>query len=412
LFRAHLVAATIVLVAAIWLSSGTMAPYAATWPGSPATEPCHYLVNIDHAQFQATWLMLDGAPRDQWIFSVVLRRILFPLVAFPFMKLWGFDLGGFFASLLIHVAAMVVLALGLRRRDGEGVAIAGMWLLATYPGVTYWAALPYSYVAIVPASIGLYFLLESLADEIAPRRAAWLGLGMGVLFTAYDLLPIFGVAALLMLTRARRWGVLAATLPGMIAPSVVVILALRLIGSVPAQNGNTDIYGTVARAWLHPGPIGAWLALLKDFPRDAIANYLFANFIFLPAVFLVLVVRRRHLHADDAAILLATALVFLFNNLAPPYPGKWQMRGQYIPRLYQPMFVVLLCYTARAAHDRLGRWLCIFAIVANATVAFGPVARVPWAGQVYHRFYLHAPEPTMDAMLAKWGRRPLGFCLH
>jgi hypothetical protein len=389
-----------------------MAPYAATWPGSPATGPCHYLVNIDHAQFQATFLMLDGAPRDQWIFSVVLRRILFPLVAFPFMKVLGFDLGGFFASVLIHIGAMIVLGLGLRRRDGERVAIAGMWLLATYPGVTYWAALPYSYVAIVPASIGLYFLLQSLAAETAPRRAAWLGAGMGVLFTAYDLLPIFGVAALLVLARARRWRVLAAALPGMIVPSVLVLIALRLIWSVPAQNGNTDIYGTVAHAWLHPGPIGAWLALLKDVPRDTVANYLFANFIFLPLVFLVLVARRRRLDATDAAILLATALIFLFNNLAPPYPGKWQMRGQYIPRLYQPMFVVLLLYSARLAGDRVGKWLCIFAIVANATVSFGPIARVPWAGQVYHRFYLHAPAPTMDAMLAKWGRRPLGFCLH
>src|SRR5260370_33587705 len=96
-FRVHLVLSSAILVLAIWLSSGTMAPYASTWPSPIVSRPCGYLYNIDHPQFRATFDMLDGQPRQQWQFSVVLRRILVPLLAYPFMKLGGFAPRGFVA---------------------------------------------------------------------------------------------------------------------------------------------------------------------------------------------------------------------------------------------------------------------------------------------------------------------------
>ena len=97
------------------------------------------------------------------------------------------------------------------------------------------------------------------------------------------------------------------------------------------------------------------------------------------------------------------------------------MRGDFIPRLYQPLFIALLVYAARV----IGGWrsastrrACILlaaaalAFAGNASIAFGPIGRVPWAGYVYHRFYMHAGPETMDANLALAGRRPLGFCRH
>ena len=51
--------------------------------------PCGYLFNLDHPQYRAAFAMLDGAPRDQWEWSITLRRILYPLFAFPFMKVGG-----------------------------------------------------------------------------------------------------------------------------------------------------------------------------------------------------------------------------------------------------------------------------------------------------------------------------------
>ncbi len=409
-FRAHLLAACVVLVAAIWLSSGTMAPYASTWSSPAVSAPCHYLYNVDHPQFRATFAMLDGAPRNEWGFSVVLRRILFPLVAYPFMKLLDFERGGFLTSVLAHLAALLALGLSLRRREGERAAILGVWLLATWPGVTYWAALPYSYSAIVPASVGLYLLLARLANETSLRRAALLASGMGVLFTAYDFLPIFGVAAVMTLAVARRWRVLAVTVPCLLLPTVVSLLALRLVWHASTNNSNTAIYSTVMGAYLHPPALGVWLSALRDLPSVTLANFLFSTFLFLPLLFLALLpFGTRTTHAERA-ILLATALIFLFNNLAPPYVSRWQMRGLFIARLYQPVFVVFLFYAARAATTRLPVVLCIVAIAANLTIAFGPIARVPWAGYVYHRFYMHAQANTMELNLDRWGRRPMGFC--
>jgi hypothetical protein len=118
-------------------------------------------------------------------------------------------------------------------------------------------------------------------------------------------------------------------------------------------------------------------------------------------------------------VLIAAGLIFAFNNLAPPYEGRWQMRGDFIPRLYQPIFVALLVYCARVAGDvgtlsgarpRLVLAAAAFALVGNLSIAFGPIAHVPWTGVIYHRFYEHSGPDTMDRLLAAHGRRPLGFC--
>src|SRR5690348_12518736 len=61
-FQGSLAAATGVLLAGAWLSSGTMAPYAATLHPEIVRiqQPCEYLTNIDHVQFQSTFWMLQG----------------------------------------------------------------------------------------------------------------------------------------------------------------------------------------------------------------------------------------------------------------------------------------------------------------------------------------------------------------
>jgi hypothetical protein len=421
-FRAHLAGASALLALAVWLSSGTMAPYAATWAYPIVTQPCGYLVNTDHAQHEAVFQMLDGQPPERWRQSLVLRRLLFPVVAYPFMKVGGFAVGGFVASLLCQLGALGALAFHLLRRRGESAAIAGMWTLALYPGITYWAALPYAYAAIVPASIGLFILLVRLDERRGFRAAAGLSLAMGLLFTAYDLAPIFGLAALLVLLRRRRFGDLAVATAGMAFAPLCALLLLKLVFQVPLSNTNTAIYGTVLRAYLHPPGLGIWLRSVAGFPIVLLGNFLFSNLVFLPALFLVVVaITRQRPTLVEGAVMLAVALVFLFNNLAPPYPGRWQMRGDFIPRLYQPIFVALLVYCARAIGDRpsLPRPKATLlvaaaglAFLANASIAFGPIARVPWAGTVYQAFYQHAPPGTMDEMLAQHGRRPLGFCKH
>jgi len=419
-FRAHLAGAAALLALAVWMSSGTMAPYAATLGFPIVTEPCGYLVNIDHPQHVAVFQMLDGQPTERWQRSVVLRRLLFPLVAYPLMKVAGFDVGGFIASLLCQMAALCALALHLRRRHGETAAIAGMWTLAVYPGITYWAALPYAYVAIVPGSIGLFILLTRLDERRGFRAVAGLAVAMGLLFTAYDLAPYFGVAALIVLSTRRRFADLPLAIAGMALAPIGSILLLKLVFHAPLTNANTAIYTTVFQAYLHPPSAGVWLRSLADLPLVLVGNFFFSNMVFLPALFLMVVaITRLRPTLVEGSIMAAVALVFLFNNLAPPYAGRWQMRGNFIPRLYQPIFVVLIVYCARAIGGRQAMprpkavllvAAAAIAFVANASIAFGPIARVPWADTVYQSFYQHASPGTMDAKLARYGRRPLGFC--
>jgi hypothetical protein len=419
-FRAHLIGASALLVVAIWLSSGTMAPYASTFFRPIVSTPCGYLYNVDHPLHEAAFQMLDGQPPERWQSSNVLRRILFPLVAYPFMKVGGFETGGFVASVLCHLAALATLALFLRRRHGDEAALVGLWLFAVYPGITYWAALPYANAAIVPASIALYVLLVDLENETRLGAIALRCTAMGVLFVAYDLTPFFGLAALLLLLRRRRFTALPVAAACMASGPLLAGLLLKLLFHVPWLNNNTAIYGIVARAYLHPPALGVWARSLADFPLVAVANFFHSNFLFLPALFAaIVVITRRPLTLPEGALLAATAALFLFNNLAPPYTARWQMRGLFISRLYQPLFVALLVYCARAFGDRralppfkahLISALSVLAFAANASIAFGPIARVPWTGNVYARFYLHSGADTMDDNLARYGRRPLGFC--
>src|SRR3954451_23846126 len=198
--------AALLLTLGIWVNTGTLAPYGATLKSPLLWAPCNYPLNIDNPHFKATFLMLDGAPRAQWAFSVVLRRILYPLLAYPFMKLLGFGAGGLVTNVLVAVGSLAFFWLALRRRLGAQPPLAILALLATYPGWMYWAGLPYSYAAIVPLSLLCLVLLWRLeSGDVSWRRAALVGLAMGVLFTGYDLLPIYGAAGVLLLLWRRRW---------------------------------------------------------------------------------------------------------------------------------------------------------------------------------------------------------------
>ena len=425
-YRAHLRMASVILLASIWLSSGSMAPYGATLNTPLVQEPCQYLVNIDHSHHQAVLLMLEGKDKSEWGFSVVLRRWLFTVLAFPFMRLWGFETGGFMASVVFHLISFHLFVAFLKNEIGTTAAVAGMWLLATYPGISYWAALPYAYAAIVPCSLCAIMLLWKLERATLLTTGIGLSLLLGVLFIAYDLLPFFGLAAIIIVVVKRRYRHLPWVLLALIIPSVASNLLLRVFFGVGFRNDNTDVYYSVIQSYLHKPDVHGWIALLTDLPRILVDNYLFSNFLFLPLLFLILCAfnflagRRLRFSLTEKAVLLAVATVFLFNNVAPPYPG-WQLRGYYITRLYQPLFIVLLLFSARMAQQAFvlrGRWrnailaLLVIAVVANATVAFGPVIHNRFTGQIYYRFYRHASPDSLEVNLNRYGRRPLGFCRH
>ena len=419
--------AALLLALGIWVNTGTLAPYGATLEKPFLWEPCKYALNIDHFHFKATFLMLDGAPRDQWEFSVVLRRILYPLLAYPFMKVLGFGGGGLVTNVLLAVGSLLVFWPALRRRTGSDPPLALLALLATYPGWMYWAGLPYSYAAIVPLCLLCMMLLWRVETLTTWREALLVGLGLGVLFTGYDLLPFFGLAAVLLLLWRRLWGLCAVLFVAQLAPSALVSIVLWEVFRVPFRNGNTEAYFHVLESYFHPKDLWAWWWWLKQFPQAVVANTFFSNFLFLPLLFLLVLIAARWLPRGSRAVLrpaevwllIAAALLFLFNNLAGPYPG-WPLRGAWVPRLYQPVFVAMVSALAlfyARAHLlpralRRGAWAALGLVVAlQAWVVFMPVlgdARL--SGWLYYRFYQHSPRPMYAENLQKLGARPVGFC--
>jgi hypothetical protein len=212
----------------------------------------------------------------------------------------------------------------------------------------------------------------------------------------------------------------------MVVPTGVTVVLLWEIFRVPFRNGNTEAYFAVLRSYLPPIDLHAWWALLRQFPQAAATNVLFSNFLALPLLFLLALVLARRLPAElrplrpaEACLLIAAALLFLFNNLAPPYAG-WPLRGSWVARLYQPVFAAMIStlalFYSRAAqlstNARRGGWAALgLAVAVQAWVVFAPVLGAPGlSGYLYWRFYQHAQRPFYAENLERYGARPIGFC--
>ncbi|HTL32201.1 MAG TPA: hypothetical protein VL326_03700 [Kofleriaceae bacterium] len=410
--------AALVLVVGCWLSSGTLAPYGMQSSG----EPCHYRINIDHGQFSAVFRMLDGRPAHEWEWSVVLRRVLHPILAYPYVKALGFELGGFLFNIVLQVAALIALALGIRRYFDTRAAVLVTWLFSTYPGYAYWVGLPYSYAIIVPGSIACMIALLWLHDRPSLRRSIATACVIGFVGLGYDLMPFFGGALLLMLLAYRRWLDLAISLVVLLAWIVFIAKGLPAIFGFPATNSNTQAYGAVVQAWLDfPHRIHGWGSLLLQLPTIFVSNLVFSNFVFFPALLIWIIALRRErpvFHHVALAIVLATLALFLFLNAAPPYQNAWQLRGTWIPRLFQPWFVaVLITVAATSLALRNGKrykvfvWSVITVVVLDAAVIAGPfVGLTPLYASVNQHFYRAWKMNRNASWLEKLGKRPYGIC--
>ena len=420
--------ATLAIMLGCWLSSGTMAPYGTT------TEPfgafhsyaeCGSRMNGDHWHFQAVFAMLDGRPRTDWVDSVVLRRVLHPLLAYPLMKGFGFEAGGVIFNILLHGAAMLALALGFRRYFDARAAVMTCWLFATYPGYAYWAGLPYSYAMIVPGTIACTLGLLWWHDRPSLARTAIAATIIGVVGCGYDIMPFFGLPLLGLCAYRRKWRALAVAGAVLAVWVLFVARGIPAIADFPAKNSNTQTYGIVIDAWLHFWQrTDGWGSLLLGAPHVFVSNFLFSAGIFLPILLLLVVAhhvvyRVRPIFGPVAlAILLATFAVFLFLNLAPPYTGGWQLRGTWLARLYQPWFVVILLVVAAASIQlRATRWHEAFvAAVTACCVAGGLAIAGPYVHvysfyvTVHQNFYQDASLHRNRPWLRKLGVRPFGIC--
>jgi hypothetical protein len=431
-FKVHFIAAFMVLISAMYLSTGTLSPYANTVnfpPDYPLVEPkCQYLFNGDYYQFSAVFCFLDGKPRSTWMHSPVLHRILYNCIAYPFMKIFEHDLGGLITNFLLMALAFISFALFALRTNGESGAIAGMWLLALYPGITYYGGQPFLYAIIVPCCLWLYMLLWKMNSCTSVRNVWISALVMGILFLGYDLLVFFGTAAFFLLLFRKKFVQVSVLVPGMLACSALWWCVAHFGLGASFTSENSQAYSIILHSYFQRVDFPQWFALLKNLPENLMHNFFFSTFLFLPVLFSAFIIvgacaRQKLLTFPETCLLLGIALVFLFNNCAPPYDFRWQMRGTWIARLYQPLFVIFLFYSARLfqalASEKRYRPLKLFTIVllivtvsGNGLVALGPALNDPAgiSSWVYWNFYKHSPRQTMKMNLAKYGRRPWGFC--
>jgi len=422
-WRWHVGGAGLLFVAGLYCNTGTLAPYANTNFGvvDPTTG---YIYNTDHVHFRVLFDFVDGKGPAVWDKALFLRRILFPVLAWPLMKLAGFEVGGAFAALLFNTVGFLVAVHLLRRRIGERGAVFAAWILALYPGAAYWGGLPYPYALIVPGSLLLVVALLDL-PEARDRRLAAISLAMGVAYLGYDFAVLFLPASVLTLVWCRRPSAALVSAVWQLVP-LTFWLAFLVYGlHQPLKNSNSRVYWAVLASYFDAPSLGVWWAQVSNFAEVGFDVFFGANFIFLPALFFAVVAlnpstARIRLQPGEGALLVVALALFLFNNLAPSYHA-WPMRGTWIARLYQPIFPVLVVFVARwwqalAPLDRLHRTIVAGLLAAtaagNALIVFGPILNNPGrlSEYAFYRFYDHTDSHWVyEATLKDLGRRPLGF---
>ncbi|MEN9662995.1 MAG: Dolichyl-phosphate-mannose-protein mannosyltransferase [Verrucomicrobiota bacterium] len=420
----HLAGATLLFFAGLYCSTGTLTPYANTSIPHVA-KGTGYLYNPDHIHFHALFNFMDGRDRSTWDNALFLRRILYNVMAYPFMKAAGWEVGGTLASIVFNVAAFVIFVRALRRRVGETGAIFTAWILALYPGAGYWGGLPYQHALIVPGSLLLMLVLVSLAEDSGWRPVILGSVLLGLANLGYEFFMFFLPASLLLLVWQRRWLAAIVSVFLQALPLVLWILILKYGFAQSMGNSNSASFGAIAGSYLNIGDPARWRAILELAPEVGYNLFFGANFLFLPALFLAVVAlnavtSRIRQHPAELTLLLAGLALFLFNNLAPEYISSWQLRGTWIARIYQPVFPAFLWFMARWWQHlpALGRWTraalyspVLLALGGNALIVFGPILDNPHglSEVAFYRFYDHANHANYTANLLKFGRRPLGF---
>jgi len=416
--------ALLVFMAGLYCNTGTLTPYANTH--FPQVDPnTGFLYNMDHPHYRVLFDFVNGAPREVWDHALLIRRILFTVLAWPFMQVAGFEIGGTIASLGLNAFAFIAVGRLIGRRFGQRAALFGAWLLALYPGAAYWAGLPYSYTLIFPGSLLLTFGIMEL-QEAPLKKICWLSMAMGVAYLGYDLHPIYIPATFLVLAWHRRFGAAALSCLLQLLPFVVWLAIVRYGLKQPLENSNSGVYSTILQSFLGLRHPAVWWASVGNFDDSGVDVFFGSNFIFLPALFLALLAinsftSRIRFQPVEIALLATTAALFLFNNLAPTYSGGWNLRGTWMARMYQPAFPALILFAVRWWEHLppLNRFrqtcigaVCSAALLGNALIVFGPILDNPLhvSEFAFYRFYNHTDLHWIyQNNLHEFGRRPLGF---
>lgn len=426
----------LLMLAGMWVNTGNLTPYAATLPNpyvadyrgelidsatyvrKQADHQKTYIVNYDHLLYHANYRMLRGDGREFWWFNNVHRRILYYLAAFPFMRWLGFFVGGFVVTCIITLLSVLYGQRHIRKKYGDEGAFFFMLLMSTYPGIMYWCGTAFSQVTVVPLCILFYVLMREYEENPTSRRAWWMSVIFGIGFLGYDLGAFFMPAALLLFCHKRRWMHLPLVLV-MLAPSVLINMFYAYIG-MNVMNANTGIYKNILEAYMHMD-WATFVTNLRAVPDLLWHNYIDSQFRYLGWLGLLLLpltalLKGRQWSAAGISLILGILFIFMFNNMAPAYEG-WAIKGLWVARIYQPVFVVIVFAAAslfgaakgKPVYLNLLRMTVMLVFAVNAYAVFAPIAGNYDMVVLYEQFYHHSPHGTFEENIRKYGAKPLGF---
>lgn len=422
-FNIVFLSAFVLLILQMYLNTGTLSAYAVTIDNPYVIGG--NIVNYDYKHYQCNYDFIMGEPAEKWNFGWVLRRELFYILAFPFLKIFGFYIGGIIAAITITLISFYAFIRFIYNNLGVQQAYVGVILLSTYPGIMYWIGSPFAQVMIVPCCLLIYMLMWKMNySNKLNKHILFLSL-ISILFTAYDLILYFYPTILFIYFRKQQWKKMIISLPIMLIPQLAMVLWINMRGVTELKSDNTGLYFTIINSYLNPGDLLSWLHLIFLAPKILLLNYLDSNFWFLPILFIILVVvgvrNKIWLNTIETGILLSAFAIFIFNNLAPVYSADFLMRGEWIARIYQPIFVALLMYIVRfygqiyqinPNQKRVFVGLILTCSLLNIAINLGGCFKSNLTQLAWYRFYQHSSPDAMQKNLKIYGVKPIGFSRH
>lgn len=417
----------LLLVGLTWISSGTLSGYAAA-TRDPRLVECGYLTNPDHIEFEAQYKFFLDPFGPNWRYSQVMRRILYPAMAFPGMYLFGFFWGGFLLNLFVSAICFLFSALYFRKRHGDRAALGFLGLLCSFPAYHYYSGLPYGYAFIAPfcalTFIGFdwYFLKPTL------RRLTLLSLSVGILLLAYDLMGAVFLAGMYWLFWLKRKEVsLVSWVLGPVLallPIIVWTWVLQEVFDHPWRNAATGSYlGFIKVIFgLSEVPLDwkQWGAQLAQAPRWFFDTVMYSHYVVLPLACIGIVIFQRLLFPKkgkhvlfepaEQAMLFGGLAYWGLAHLSPPY-GDFDVRGSHYPRYFEFYFMGWIGMLARAGAVQALLWrACQGVIALQVILLLSQLVAHPVISKLHWRHFKHGDPHTYRDHIQRFGARPIGVC--
>ena len=407
-----------------WLSSGTLSMNAISCI-KPYISDCGYLLTIDQNYHFSLYRYLQGAENISPLF---LRRILYPTLTFPltayFQKLHisnFYIYAGFITNLFVYLITFIFLYRYIFKKFSMKAANYTLLFLASFPPVHYYSGIPYFRNIIVPATLAIFLFLFLINKSLKQNSEKnWqigiLSLLIGILYLGYDLYLFFFPASLFIALRYKKIKALFIISFFSSLPLFFWLFSLKLQG-YNLINGNSAVYKKTLFAYFNLKNYENYFATILNFPISLFQNFFYCSYIFLPLLFLYCLFKyRKKLDFSSISILLSAFLFFAFVNLAPDFKAQFVMKGDWIARLYNPIFVIFLFYSVKCFNstkskkERIPFYLVIF---FNTIIVLSPVLNFNSGNYIHTLFYKQTKMRhfAIKDNLDLWGRRPLGFCL-